>query len=540
MCAVILGVLAGGGAAAAPQDRDLTTCLNDKAELESRLAACTRVINSRQPAQSRAFAFASRGGLVAIHKRDFASAIADLDQALRLQPGWPGFIQIRASVHMQAQQYDAAIADYDQLIRRDPKRAGAAAYYDRGVLYGKKGDDDRAIRDHSEAIRLDPKHAAAYRDRSWIYGQRGDHAQAIRDLDEAIRLEPAHLFAYINRGDQHWKRGEFDRAIRDFDEALKIDPGKALIWVNRGIAFQSKGDTERALADYRKALSVARSGAEDEWASATARDRIAALSVSPAAPMVTAPAQTAPGAGIAPAASLAVNTERRVALVIGNSAYKAVSVLPNPLRDAAAVAATLRGIGFATVRLERDLPRDKLTDALRSFAREAASADWAVIYFAGHGLEINGTNYLVPVDARLETDRDVPYEALPLDQVTGAVEGARKLRLVILDACRDSPFVRGMRRTVATRSIGRGLARIEPEGGTLVAYAAKNGEVALDGEGANSPFVDALLKHLPTPGLEIGMLFRHVRDDVMAATDRRQEPFVYGSLPAGGFYFVAK
>jgi uncharacterized caspase-like protein len=97
-----------------------------------------------------------------------------------------------------------------------------------------------------------------------------------------------------------------------------------------------------------------------------------------------------------------------------------------------------------------------------------------------------------------------------------------------------------MRRTAATRSIGRGLARVEPEGGTLVAYAAKNGEVALDGDGTNSPFVSALLRHLPTPGLEIGMMFRHVRDDVMAATGRKQEPFVYGSLPAGGFYFVAQ
>jgi uncharacterized caspase-like protein len=186
-----------------------------------------------------------------------------------------------------------------------------------------------------------------------------------------------------------------------------------------------------------------------------------------------------------------------------------------------------------------DLGREKLIDALRGFAREAETADWALVYYAGHGIEANGTNYLVPVDAKLEVDRDIEYEAVPLNQVLSTVEGARKLRIVLLDACRDNPFTRQMRRTVATRSIGRGLARVEPEGGTLVAYAAKDGQIALDGNGANSPFVAALVKHLPTPGVEINKLFRLVRDDVLAATGRKQEPFVYGSLPGEDFFFVA-
>ena len=122
----------------------------------------------------------------------------------------------------------------------------------------------------------------------------------------------------------------------------------------------------------------------------------------------------------------------------------------------------------------------------------------------------------------------------------GSVEGARKLRLIILDACRDNPFARQMRRTVASRAIGRGLGRIEPEGGTLVAYAAKHGEIALDGDGTNSPFVASLVKRLPTPGIEINKLFRLVRDDVMAATGRKQEPFVYGSLPGEDFFVAGK
>jgi uncharacterized caspase-like protein len=212
-------------------------------------------------------------------------------------------------------------------------------------------------------------------------------------------------------------------------------------------------------------------------------------------------------------------------------------MLPNARRDAAAIATALRNVGFSTVTIENDLSRERLFAALASFARAAEKADWALIYFAGHGLELNGVNYLVPVDARLESDRDVQFEALPLDQLLLATEGAHRLRIILLDACRENPFVRQMRRTVSARSIGRGLARVEPEGGTLVAYAAKHGEVALDGDGVNSPFVTALVKHLGTPGIEINKLFRLVRDDVLAATNNKQEPFVYGSLPGDDFYF---
>ena len=145
---------------------------------------------------------------------------------------------------------------------------------------------------------------------------------------------------------------------------------------------------------------------------------------------------------------------------------------------------------------EHDLTREALVSTLRAFQDEAEHADWAVIYYPGHGIEVGGTNYLIPVDARLRSDRDIPDEAVSLDRVLVATEGARKLRLVILDACRENPFVPQMRRTLASRSIGRGLARVEPEGGTMVVYSAKEGQVALDGTGGNSPFVLALLNQI--------------------------------------------
>ena len=243
--------------------------------------------------------------------------------------------------------------------------------------------------------------------------------------------------------------------------------------------------------------------------------------------------------------------------MIGNSAYKNVATLPNPQRDAAKIAASLRAIGFQSVTLVSDATREKLIDALRTFADEVEKADWAVVYYAGHGMEANGLNYMIPVDAKLATDRDVQFEAVPLDQVMASVEGAKKLKLVLLDACRDNPFAPQMQQTaapdvvaaprsagggtIATRSIGRGLGEVKVSGATLVVYAAKHGQVALDGEGGNSPFAVAVVQRLATPGVEINKLFRLVRDDVMEATAGRQEPFTYGSLPGHeDFFFVAK
>jgi branched-chain amino acid transport system substrate-binding protein len=234
--------------------------------------------------------------------------------------------------------------------------------------------------------------------------------------------------------------------------------------------------------------------------------------------------------------------DRRVALVIGNSAYQNEALLPNPRRDAAAVADALRRIGFQSVALEVDLGREKLVDALRNFSRLADTADWAVVYFAGHGMEVGGTNYLLPVDAVIDSDRDVAFAGIPLDQVLNATERAQKLRLVILDACRSNPYANRMKRTMASaaRSVSRGLSRVEPDAGTLVVYAAKDGETALDGVGGNnSPFTTALVKNLLTPNIEVRRLFDFVRDDVMDLTKKQQTPYTYGSVSGRqDFYFL--
>ncbi len=223
--------------------------------------------------------------------------------------------------------------------------------------------------------------------------------------------------------------------------------------------------------------------------------------------------------------------EKRVALVIGNSNYEKAARLPNPANDAALIAETFRSAGFDNVELRRDLKVGDMRRALRDFMDKSREANVAVVYYAGHGIEVDGTNYLVPVDAVLERDVDVYDEALTLERVLVSVEPARQLRLVILDACRDNPFTRSMKRTMATRAVGRGLAKVEPTSpNTLIAYASKAGSTASDGDGKNSPFTVALSKHVTKPGLDLRMSFGYVRDDVLKSTGNRQEPYVYGSL----------
>ncbi|SPP99367.1 caspase family protein [Bradyrhizobium vignae] len=222
---------------------------------------------------------------------------------------------------------------------------------------------------------------------------------------------------------------------------------------------------------------------------------------------------------------------KRVALVLANSAYQHAPSLANPVNDGAVMAKTLKEAGFDVVESWHDLSALDTRRVLRDFADATRDADIAVVYYAGHGIEVEGSNYLIPVDAKLERDTDVYDEALSLDRVLVAVEPAKQLRLVILDACRDNPFGKQMKRTIASRGIGRGLARIEPtNSNTLIAYSAKAGFTAQDGNGANSPFTIALSKHLTTPGLDVRRAFGFVRDDVLKSTGNKQEPFVYGSL----------
>ena len=224
------------------------------------------------------------------------------------------------------------------------------------------------------------------------------------------------------------------------------------------------------------------------------------------------------------------HAEKRVALVIGNSDYQRVGALPNPVRDAAAMGELFRKIGFDRVDVKTNLDQSGLREALRDFSDAVYDADIAVVFYAGYGIEVNGANYLIPTDAMFQRDIDVEDEAVPLDRVSQIIEPARRLRLIILDACQDNPFVSRMRH-VASRSIGRGFGRVDVAAAdTIIAFAAKPGSIVADGNGANSPYTAALLHNLATPGLDIRLAMGRVRDEVLATTKRQQEPTTFTSL----------
>ena len=229
------------------------------------------------------------------------------------------------------------------------------------------------------------------------------------------------------------------------------------------------------------------------------------------------------------------SAQNRIALVVGNSSYANVPALPNPANDAGDLSQSLQHLGF-NVTTVIDAKFDDFRRALIEFGRAARGADMAVVFFAGHGVEIAGENWLLPVDVELKNDIDADTEAVSLRSAMLAVSNAKLLGLVILDACRNNPFADKTRGIRPSPVPDAGLAPIEPSGNVLVAYAARDGTTARDGSGRNSPFTSALLRHVETPGLEIEFLFRNVRDDVMSATGDEQQPFVYGSLSREEIY----
>ncbi|GIL01072.1 MAG: hypothetical protein BroJett030_09710 [Alphaproteobacteria bacterium] len=233
----------------------------------------------------------------------------------------------------------------------------------------------------------------------------------------------------------------------------------------------------------------------------------------------------------------AVARPSHVALVIGNSNYDAAGLLPNPVNDAEDMSVALTEIGY-DVTTVFDADYEAMRTALARFAGKARGAEIAIVYFAGHGIEIDKHNYLIPTDAVLNADTDVPLLTIPLDLMLTAVAGASRLRVVLLDACRNNPFLQRMRSAgTARRSVlGRGLAAVETETGTLVSFAAKEGTTASDGEGRNSPYTKSLLSFVRQPGLDAGRMFRKVRDMVLKETGNQQEPFVSSSLPGDDVY----
>jgi tetratricopeptide (TPR) repeat protein len=506
---------------------------------------------------------------------DLDGSVADETAAIRLEPGFGMYYGNRAVTWTEKGDPARALADFNRNIALEPNVA--AIFNNRGLFLLQRQELDQAIADFTEAIRLDPKYSKPYANRAEAWRQKGDLDRSLADIDRAISIDPRDPLNYARRADTLRYRGDYRLALAEYDRALAIMSDYIPAFTGRGLAYERLGDVTAALAEFRKALASQSYLANLDYSKSsieTARTRIAALGsgaplpVIPPAPRraestTSIPTPTVAAPVVAPDAARAtqVSQGRRVALVIGNSDYRNTIKLGNPQNDASAIGASLRNIGFESVTVLVNLTREDLQDALRAFAETARTADWAMVYYAGHGIELNGVDYLVPVDARIVSERDALAQGVALADVTAATEGARKLKLVLLDACRDNPFLVQSKRPstpavvasalvaggiAGTRSLNqslgpaKGLSQVKAGSGTLVFFAARAGQAALDGDGDNSPFAVAMLQRIATPGVEIGKVFRLVRDDVMEATAGRQEPFVYGSLPGGeDFYFVA-
>ena len=230
--------------------------------------------------------------------------------------------------------------------------------------------------------------------------------------------------------------------------------------------------------------------------------------------------------------SSVARADKRVAFVVGNGAYRNVATLPNPPVDAAAMAATLRNVGFDVVE-GVNLTREKMTEKLLDFGQRAQGSDIAVFYYAGHGIAINGVNYLLPVDADIKSEMDVKLgAAINVDLTLDQTMADAKVKLVFLDACRDNPFAARIR-SASTRSVNvqAGLAEMKSGEGTLIAFATGPGQTALDGDtGKNSPFTRALIAHIARPGLEIQQAMTEVRAQVSEETEKRQLPWGHTNL----------
>lgn len=234
-----------------------------------------------------------------------------------------------------------------------------------------------------------------------------------------------------------------------------------------------------------------------------------------------------------------VADQKRVALVLGNSAYQNATELPNPKNDAAAIAQKLAGLGF-TVISGLDGTKTDMEKSIREFVKVLEGADVALMFYAGHGMQVNGQNYLIPVDAKLEESTALDFETINMAAILNFMNAEKRISIVLLDACRDNPLARKFSRSLGkSRSalIGRGLARPDVGNGEiLIGFATAPGETAADGEGANSPFTTALMKHIDAKALDVELMMKRVKRDVYEATEEEQEPFVESGLRQEFFF----
>lgn len=525
--------------------------------------ACTQFLDlpEGRREQFRTYAFSNRGNAYVSLQR-YDEALADFVEALRLDARNETAYVGRGNVHFWRGENDLALQDFGQAIKLDPRDANP--HHGRGNVYFNQGRYEEAIKSYSEAIRINPKFFNAYSGRSNVYAELKQTDRAISDLSQALKLNPTYVNALVNRGNNYVLAKRFDEAIVDYDRALALQPDTVLAWSGRAGAYGLKKDYEHAIADFTKALDLDPSYLNARYGRGQAykelgkldlaaadfrnilaqksdflntRDLLAAVEKSGAAASVPPS-----GANVAPMAGAlaAIKAQRRVALVIGNAAYPQAP-LANPHNDAADVSARLSQLGFEVVT-GYDLTLAGFSDTVERFVAKAQGADVAVFYYSGHAMQVDGENWLLPVDTRVRSLFDVQQFNVSLQRLLQTVDTQAKTTLVFLDGCRNNPFADALKAQLKARNRAyaetRGLARITVDSpDTLVVFATQPNDVAADGTGRNSPFTRAFLDNVGAPGVEVETLMKRVTAEVKEATGDKQRPERLSGLTTE-FYFV--
>ncbi len=456
------------------------------------------------------------------------AALALLGLLAAVSAAWAGPDDVRCG----SPQSDLSVQACTRLLQRSPPLspdALAIAAFNRAVALKDKGDPSAARQDLNTSIRSKPL-VNAYFLRGIIAMDAGNLDAALADYDAALKLEPSKTEVLVDKALVLDQQGDVAGALKVIGAALRPEPGNATALNQRGNLYGKLGQAGKARADWAKAASL-----DDQFAAYFAKNQRIVRVIVPA-PMAL------------PLDRATVRPGSRVALVIGNASYR-VGALANPANDARSVDAALRQLGFET-SLAIDLDRQAFAAAVRDFAPKAAKAEVAMLYYAGHGLQVaqgnTGENYLLPVDADIQASADVQRDAIPASDLLAAMNGA-PTRILVLDACRENPFsdrLKSSRPTGGARSLefGRGLGRLpaspvgqasgNQDSGTLVVFATAANQVASDGRPglANSPFSAAFAKYLVSPGVEIKTVIQKVSSDVVSVTARRQSPFMSSSL----------
>lgn len=503
------------------------------------IRGCSRIIKAGDSRRNLAAAYNNRG--VASYARgDYDLALADYDQAVRLKPDDVSVYNNRGNAYGAKGDLDRAVADYDQAIRFKPDEARAFAgladvHQEKGDLTRARVEREQAVALHSRALAVNPRDADVSNGRAWALYRLGEAGRGLADANRAIELSPRTANYYDTRGHILVSIGLPDEAIADFDKALSLGLNFPSSYYGRGLAYEGRGDIERARADYRRAAAFAEEKLNLEQRqlrrqAQAALDRLDASApvAPPALPVVTAAAPTA-AAGL------------RAAFVVGVDAYDNLGPdrqLRKAVNDARAVGDALGRLGFSVTRSE-NVTRSAFNRAWQGFLANVAPGGVAAVFFAGHGVQIEGANYLLPRDVPQAAEGGeglLESESVSLARLLGDLrKRGPRVSLLIIDACRDNPFLDARGRSVGGT---RGLARAEPPEGAFVLFSAGAGESALDRLSETDPertsvYTRSLLPLLATPGLSLQDVAVKVRETVRALAARaghRQTPAYYDEM----------